>query len=122
LNKKGQKTYLIASLKGVINQVTISPSLLAAHIRLLVRLDKGTPAKLDRIVQKYTDLAPQAAQVWLARLDAEKGGGSSAEVVAATWKGARECVRGEEEEVAKVWMWGVHGEKKREMYEVRTTE
>jgi U3 small nucleolar RNA-associated protein 6 len=121
LNKKGQKTYLIASLKSVIQQVTISPSLLSAHIRLLVRLDKGAPAKLGRIIQKYTGQAPQAAQVWLARLDAEKAGASRAEV-AATWKKARKSVCGKEEEVLKVWMWGVEesGEKKKTMYEVRT--
>lgn len=123
--KGEQKTYLIASLKRVIQQVTTSPSLLSAHIRLLHRLDNGVPAKLNRILEKYTSKAPQAAQVWLARLEAEKAGGSSVEV-AGTWKKARKSVRGKEDGVLKVWMWGLGegkliGENKRMMYEVRTS-
>lgn len=131
LNEKGQKTYLIASLKGVIQQVTTSPSLLSAHIRLLVIFangDKNLGAKFGRLIEKYTEKVPQAAQVWLARLDAARVGASSAEderALAATWKKARNSVSGKEEDILKVWLWGLEEAKlfrdnKRIMYEVRT--
>ncbi|XP_006460937.1 hypothetical protein AGABI2DRAFT_185273 [Agaricus bisporus var. bisporus H97] len=102
------KTYLIASLKGVIQQVTTSPSLLSAHIRLLVIFangDKNLGAKFGRLIEKYTEKVPQAAQVWLARLDAARVGVSSAEderALAGTWKKARNSVSGKEEDILKI--------------------
>lgn len=67
--------------------------------------------------------------MWLARLEAEKVFGASSvegqRAVAMTWTEARSSVAGEEDDVLKVWIWGLGDEEakligdKRKIHEVR---
>lgn len=49
---------------------------------------------------------PTSAEVWLARLDAEKDL-SKWEEVERAWSDARSSVEGSEEDVERVWLWGL---------------
>ena len=112
----------------MIQQAQTSASLFSVHIRVLTELaktDASVPAKVVRLGQKYSAKAPASAEVWLARLAAEKefgagekGQGSVVEI----WRSARQSVVGTEEEVLKVWLWGLDEElieDKRKTHEVR---
>lgn len=126
--------YLISSLQALIQQAKTSPSLLSAHIRLLIGLagaDASVPAKAIRTARKYTSKAPASSQVWLARLEVEKafgaGGTEGQASVGETWREARNSVAGGEEDVLKVWLWGLGDEEaklvgdKKMIHEVSTS-
>lgn len=69
------------------------------------------PAKVLRTARKYTTKAPKSAHVWLARLVAEKryadSGNEGCEVVNKAWAEARGLAEGPEEDVGRVWSWGI---------------
>ncbi|EFI28182.1 U3 snoRNP protein [Coprinopsis cinerea okayama7 len=104
------KTYLIASLKGLVQMTKSSPSLLATHICLLMQTPSVSPAKVRRTAQKYTSRVPQSSRVWLERLKAEKVVGTQEgddTAVLSVWSEARRQVAGSEEDVTPVWLWGI---------------
>lgn len=113
-----QKVYLISSLQALIQQCSEgSPSLLSAHIRLLMKLvdgDGSDPEKVIDTARKYTTKVPESSQVWLARLEVEKAfrasGSEGRRSVESVWREARCSVTGKEEEVSKVWIWGLGDE------------
>lgn len=87
------------------------------------------PGKVIKTARKYTTKARGSSQVWLARLEAEKtycsrSGVEGQRVVVSAWKEARESVTGKEEDVLKVWIWGLGDEEaklvgdKRRIHEV----
>lgn len=109
--------YLISSLRSAIRRHNTSPSLLATHIRLLIRhteLELLSPAKIVLICRKYTTKAPKAAHVWLGRLQAEKEFGTVANEgrsnLDKAWAEARKSAEGPEEELEQVWTWGLFPE------------
>jgi len=127
-----QKQYLIASLKGVIKQAPISVSLFSTHIRVLTmggRHDPSVRGQIVRLGERYSAKVPESSEVWLARLEAEKAlsmdDGEGQARVEEIWGLAREKVKGEEEEVLGIWMWGLGEEQvhlvkdQRKMYEVK---
>ncbi|KAG6862332.1 hypothetical protein C0995_016030 [Termitomyces sp. Mi166 len=100
------KEYLISTLRSLCQQKhRASPSLLAAHIRLLTNTEDGG-SKVLGLARKYCKKAGTSAPVWLARLEAEKRFGDPA-AVDRVWREARRVVRGTVEEVEAVWTWGL---------------
>src|ERR1700734_522423 len=70
-----QRLYLISSLQSLARHESASPSLCSAHIRLLIspsNAGAASPEKILKLARKYTSNIPQSAEVWLARLGAEK--------------------------------------------------
>lgn len=100
------RTYLISSLKSLIQHAKASPSLLAAHIKLLLQTPSIPPAKVLRIAEKYTNKVPQSSRVWLARLVVEATSRGDAAALG-VWREARTRVGSQEEDVMEVWLWGV---------------
>lgn len=108
-----------------------SPSLLSAHIRLLIQSAQPNDAKVLRTARKYTSRTPKSAQVWLARLAAERQLGFDSEgwdTVERVWAEARGLVaEGSEEELGRIWLWGLEvtrfhkdsGEARGNFHEVR---
>lgn len=96
--------YLISSLQGLIQERPQSEALLAAHIRLLMQAGQP-PAKVCKIAQKYTRKAPNSSRVWLARLLVEQELGTS--TIGDVWAEARKQVQGSEEDMLRVWTWGL---------------
>lgn len=76
--------------------------------------DVNDPVKVIKMAQKYTTKAPGSCQVWLARLEAEKkfraSGIEGQRAVESVWREARKSVTGKEEDVLKVWIWGLGDE------------
>lgn len=113
-----QKQYLLGSLQSVVQQKHArgSASLLATHIRLMLQLINGDsmgPAKILETARRYSAKRPKCAHVWVARLEAEKQIGllsEGREVVDKAWAEARRAVEGSQEEIEKVWLWGVFRE------------
>ncbi|KAH6914193.1 U3 snoRNP protein [Coprinopsis sp. MPI-PUGE-AT-0042] len=100
------RNYLISSLKRLIQHEKASPSLLAAHIKLLQQTPSFPPAKVLRVAEKYTNKVPQSSRVWLARLAVEaKARGDAAALD--VWREARTRVGSNQEDVMEVWLWGV---------------
>ena len=86
--------------------------MLAAHIKALMAAGGG-PAKVLKTAARYTTQAPGSSRVWLARLAAEKAVGTETGARDA-WAAARTLARGSEEEVVRVWMWGIDEERRSE--------
>ncbi|KAF8160946.1 U3 small nucleolar RNA-associated protein 6-domain-containing protein [Crassisporium funariophilum] len=101
-----RKHYLIASLERVIVYEKASPSLLCAHIKVLGESGVTGPAKVLRLGQKYTEVVPRSARVWVARLEAAArvGGVEGSEEI---WAAARASAQGTETEMLAVWTWGL---------------
>jgi len=91
--------------------------------------DPSVRGQIVRFGERYSAKAPESSEVWLARLEAEKAlwmddreGQSRVEEI---WQLAREKVKGEEEDVLRVWMWGLGDEQaqlvkdQRKMHEVK---
>jgi U3 small nucleolar RNA-associated protein 6 len=117
-NRILQRLYLISSLQSLVQQESTSPSLCSVHIRLLI--SPSSPAvpnshKVLKFAQKYTSNIPKSAEVWLARLDAEKRF-SSREAVEQAWTEARKSVEGTADDLGPVWVWGL------ELYELDSTD
>jgi len=77
--------------------------------------DGNGPEKVINTARKYTSKVPNSSQVWLARLEAEKaftraGGSEGRMSVESAWREARGSVAGREEDVLKVWIWGLGDE------------
>lgn len=69
------------------------------------------PEKVINTARKYTSKVPGSSQVWLARLGAEKAfDGEGQRSVESAWREARNSVTGKEEDVLKVWIWGLGDE------------
>ncbi|KAI0073382.1 hypothetical protein K474DRAFT_1721714 [Panus rudis PR-1116 ss-1] len=114
------KAYLLGSLRSTTQRaidasVPLVP-LLTTHVRLLADLSsRETPipllpprAKIIKLARKYTSL-PEVrsnADVWLARLNAERALTQDDGEVERRWKEARENVHGDA--VAGVWLWGIN--------------
>ncbi|KAF8653585.1 hypothetical protein AX16_003863 [Volvariella volvacea WC 439] len=114
---KNLKLYLITSLRSTIRDFKSSPSLLSAHLRLLMKspeLEGRDPAKVLSICRKYTSKAPRSADVWMGRLAAERMFGDRSEesrrIVDDSWREARRSVVGTIEELERVWTWGLLAE------------
>ena len=104
-----QRLYLISSLGSLARHKSASASLCSAHIRLLIAPTNPvapSPTKVLKFVRKYTDDIPASAEVWLARLDAEKRFASREDVEQA-WSDARNSVKGTSGDLEKVWVWGL---------------
>ena len=113
----------MSSLQGLIRTQKKSPSLLSTHIKLLTAgaqqgvSDKG---KVLNTAKKYTSRVPEAACVWLARLEAVQtltGKGDTEDV----WAEARRSISVSHEDVSTVWTWGLASlpqEPKRKVHEV----
>lgn len=104
-----QRLYLISSLRLLVSQQGASPSLYSSHIRLLISPSNPTepsPAKVLKLVRRYTSELPRSAEVWLARLAAEKHFATREEIEHA-WSNARNSVEGTPDEVERVWVWGL---------------
>jgi len=120
-----QKQYLIASLQGVIKRAPTSVSLFSTHIRVLTMgggHDPSVRGEIVRLGERYSAKVPESSEVWLARLEAEKALGEGQARVEEVWQLAREKVKGEEEEVLRIWMWGLEDEQakdQRKMHEVK---
>ena len=84
----------------------VAPGALATHLRLL---GSGThpAAKVAKRARKYTERASGSAEVWLARLDAERRAGDDRDM-RMVWAEARRQVQGPGME--EVWMWGLREE------------
>ncbi|KAJ8077009.1 U3 snoRNP protein [Marasmius tenuissimus] len=116
------KLYLISSLQGLIRTQKKSPSLLSTHIKLLtVAVQQGVSdkGKVLNTAKKYTSRVPEAACVWLARLEAVQtlAGEEDTEDV---WAEARRSVPVSHEDVSTVWTWGLASlpqESKRKVHE-----
>lgn len=83
---------------------------MSSHIRLLVQLcdtHPENPAKILRTARKYTIKAPKSAQVWYERLVVEKQFGRTIEEAEKVWSEARGSIEGSEEEIEKIWRWGL---------------
>lgn len=91
--------------------------------------DPSVRGQIVRLGERYSTKVPESSEVWLARLEAEKAlrmdGGEEQARVEEIWRLAREKVRGEEEGVLRVWMWGLEDEQvelvkdRRKMHEVK---
>jgi hypothetical protein len=102
-----QRLYLLGCLQTLTSGTEVEGRVLATHVRLL----SGDAQQLDKAVargRRYTARARGDADVWLARLDAERAAGVAAERVAGAWREARGAVGGEARE--RVWMWGLRGD------------
>lgn len=120
-SRETQKGYLITSLQLLAQQKKANPSpvLLAAIITLLTTHHGSladylpptgnTPERVLRLARKATEKesTKHSAQVWLARLDAEKQLSASDDVKRA-WDEARAAVVGAGTET--VWLWGLDPE------------
>ncbi|KZT70904.1 hypothetical protein DAEQUDRAFT_724645 [Daedalea quercina L-15889] len=116
-----QKGYLVTSLQLLAQRksATLSPVLLATAIILLTTCQESlheylpptsnTPERVLRLARKWTgkDSTKHSAQLWLARLDAEKQF-SVGEDVKRAWDEARAAVVGEGTDT--VWLWGLDPE------------
>jgi len=68
------------------------------------------PAKILRTARKYTIKAPKSAHVWYERLMAESRFSEGRSVVDKAWAEARRVVEGSEDELEKIWTWGLFPE------------
>ncbi|TFK54305.1 hypothetical protein OE88DRAFT_1625427 [Heliocybe sulcata] len=113
------KLYLLSSLHSLTSQSpSPSPTLLAAHLRLLLLLRPSAypQKKLLKLASKYT--AQQAgsqglegwSSVWLARLEIESEFNEESEAMK-VWEEARKAISGANKDdlsiVKQVWTWGV---------------
>ncbi|KZT08401.1 uncharacterized protein LAESUDRAFT_757637 [Laetiporus sulphureus 93-53] len=114
------KGYLVTSLQLLAQRKTTAPppALVSANIRLLTSYHEllqeylpqssNTPEKILRLARKCTTKNTGRAQVWLARLDAERAFGASGEELDRAWDDARGAVQGKG--IESVWLWGLdHG-------------
>ncbi|KAL0581821.1 U3 snoRNP protein [Marasmius crinis-equi] len=103
------KLYLVTSLQSLIHAQKKSPSLLSTHIKLLtVAVQRGAldGEKVLNTAKKYTSKVPEAACVWLARLEGVlklRGREGTEEV----WAEARRSVPVSHEDAPTVWTWGL---------------
>ncbi|KAJ3824206.1 U3 snoRNP protein [Lentinula raphanica] len=108
------KLYVLSSLQALIHrQKSTSPSLLSAHIKLVTEAaQRGTiePAKALNTARKYTSRVPSSAVVWLARLTGMKGLNEGFDAVGKIWHEARRSVSPKDENLMRVWTWGVSGD------------
>ncbi|KAJ3758844.1 U3 snoRNP protein [Lentinula raphanica] len=108
------KLYVLSSLQALIHrQKSTSPSLLSAHIKLVTEAaQRGTiePAKAINTARKYTSRVPSSAVVWLARLTGMKGLNEGFDAVGKIWHEARRSVSPKDENLMRVWTWGVSGD------------
>lgn len=68
-------------------------------------------AKVLLRCRNYSTKAPKSAEVWLGRLAVERHLEADAKTVERAWRQARISVEGTREEVEKVWLWGVVGDR-----------
>jgi U3 small nucleolar RNA-associated protein 6 len=86
---------------------------MAGHIKALMAASGEAPAKVIKTAARYTSQVPQSSRVWLARLAAEKAVGTGTGARDA-WGEARKLARGSEEEMVRVWTWGVEEQRMHE--------
>lgn len=100
----GQRLYLIGCLQVLTSVSEVGARALATHVRMLSADARQLKLAVER-GRKYTKRASEDAEVWLARLDAERLAGVAEEEVMCAWEEARRRVTGEGQE--RVWLWGL---------------
>lgn len=100
-----QRLYFVACLQTLTGVADVAPRVLAVHVRLL-SADAEQLGKAVRRARKYTEQSSGDAELWLARLDAERLAGVGDDAVTRGWAEARRRVSagpGREQ----VWLWGL---------------